>query len=126
MITTPNKLKEFLALAQHPNIEVKLFNPYRFRKYRAHRYGLDLNVSIDACTIKALSQIIKCIDWWRNMTNQYYNVSDNYQFSDVDVMLVGTAVKDISIPLMNTGTMNMPTRCRKWSSKAPIISAMKV
>ena len=25
----------FLALAQHPNIEVKLFNPYRFRKYRA-------------------------------------------------------------------------------------------
>ena len=32
----------------------------------------------------------------RNMTNQYYNVSDNYQFSDVDVMLVGTAVKDIS------------------------------
>ena len=25
----------------------------------------------------------------RNMTNQYYNMSDNYQFSDVDVMLVG-------------------------------------
>jgi hypothetical protein len=62
----------------------------------------------------------------RNMTNQYYNVSDSYQFSDVDVMLVGTAVKDISIPLMNTGTMNMPTRCRKWSSKVPIVSAMKV
>lgn len=31
----------------------------------------------------------------RNMTNQYYNVSDNYQFSDVDVMLVGAAVDDI-------------------------------
>ena len=31
----------------------------------------------------------------RNMTNQYYNVSDSYRFSDVDVMLVGAAVDDI-------------------------------
>jgi putative cardiolipin synthase len=43
----------------------------------------------------------------RNMTNQYYNVSDNYQFSDVDVMLVGAAVDDIVILLMITGIMNM-------------------
>ncbi len=31
----------------------------------------------------------------RNMSNQYYNVSDNYQFSDVDVMLVGAASDEI-------------------------------
>ncbi len=32
----------------------------------------------------------------RNMINQYYNVSDSYQFSDVDVMLVGAGVMMIS------------------------------
>ena len=86
-----------LALAQHPNIEVKLFNPYRFRKYRALDMILDLkriNRRMHNKSFIADHQV--ALIGGRNMTNQYYNVSDNYQFSDVDVMLVGTAVKDIS------------------------------
>ena len=87
----------FLALAQHPNIEVKLFNPYRFRKYRALDMILDLkriNRRMHNKSFIADHQV--ALIGGRNMTKQYYNVSDNYQFSDVDVMLVGTAVKDIS------------------------------
>ena len=87
----------FLALAQHPNIEVKLFNPYRFRKYRALDMMLDLkriNRRMHNKSFIADHQV--ALIGGRNMTNQYYNVSDNYQFSDVDVMLVGSAVKDIS------------------------------
>ena len=87
----------FVALAQHPNIEVKLFNPYRFRKYRALDMILDLkriNRRMHNKSFIADHQV--ALIGGRNMTNQYYNVSDNYQFSDVDVMLVGSAVKDIS------------------------------
>lgn len=87
----------FLALAQHPNIEVKLFNPYRFRKYRALDMVLDLkriNRRMHNKSFIADHQV--ALIGGRNMTNQYYNVSDNYQFSDVDVMLFGTAVNDIS------------------------------
>ncbi|MHA3984056.1 phospholipase D-like domain-containing protein [Acinetobacter venetianus] len=87
----------FLALAQHPNIEVKLFNPYRFRKYRAIDMVLDLkriNRRMHNKSFIADHQV--ALIGGRNMTNQYYNVSDNYQFSDVDVMLFGTAVNDIS------------------------------
>ena len=87
----------FLALAQHPNIEVKLFNPYRFRKYRAIDMVLDLkriNRRMHNKSLIADHQV--ALIGGRNMTNQYYNVSDNYQFSDVDVMLFGTAVNDIS------------------------------
>ncbi|MCH7337717.1 phospholipase D family protein [Acinetobacter sp. NIPH 2699] len=87
----------FLALAQHPNIEIKLFNPYRFRKYRAVDMILDLkriNRRMHNKSFIADHQI--ALIGGRNMTNQYYNVSENYQFSDVDVMLFGTAVKDIS------------------------------
>ncbi|MDR6106537.1 putative cardiolipin synthase [Acinetobacter baylyi] len=85
-----------LALSQHQNIEVKLFNPYRFRKYRAMDMILDLkriNRRMHNKSFIADNQV--ALIGGRNMTNQYYNVSDNYQFSDVDVLLVGAAVDDI-------------------------------
>ncbi|ENN6006936.1 phospholipase D family protein [Acinetobacter baumannii] len=85
-----------LALSQHKNIEVKLFNPYRFRKYRAMDMILDLkriNRRMHNKSFIADNQV--ALIGGRNMTNQYYNVSDSYHFSDVDVMLVGAAVDDI-------------------------------
>ena len=82
----------YLALDQHQNIDVKLYNPYRFRHYRAMDMVLDLkriNRRMHNKSFIADNQI--SLIGGRNMSNQYYNVSDNYQFSDVDVMLVGSA-----------------------------------
>ena len=87
----------YLALDQHTNIDVKLFNPYKFRKLRPIDMVLDLkriNRRMHNKTFTADNQIT--LIGGRNMSNQYYNVSDNYQFSDVDVMLAGQAVDDIS------------------------------
>ena len=87
----------YLALDQHVNIDVKLFNPYRFRKFRAMDLVLDLkrmNRRMHNKSFIADHQI--ALIGGRNMSNQYYNASDNYQFSDLDVMLVGSAVKDIN------------------------------
>lgn len=87
----------YLALDQHTNIEVKLFNPYRFRRIRPVDMVLDLkriNRRMHNKTFTADNQI--ALIGGRNMSNQYYNISDNYQFSDVDVMLVGQAVDDIT------------------------------
>ena len=87
----------YLALDQHANIEVKLFNPYRFRQLRPIEMVIDLkriNRRMHNKTFTADNQI--ALIGGRNMSNHYYNVSDNYQFSDVDVMLVGQAVEDIS------------------------------
>ena len=87
----------YLALDQHPNIEVKLFNPYRFRSMRPLEMVIDLkriNRRMHNKTFTADNQI--SLIGGRNMSNQYYNVSDSYQFSDVDVMLVGQAVDDIT------------------------------
>ena len=87
----------YLALDQHANIEVKLFNPYRFRSVRPLDIALDLkrmNRRMHNKTFTADNQI--SLIGGRNMSNQYYNVSDNYQFSDVDVMLAGQAVDDIT------------------------------
>ncbi|WP_445116666.1 phospholipase D family protein [Acinetobacter sp. WZC-1] len=87
----------YLALDQHANIEVRLFNPYRFRRVRPIDMVLDLkriNRRMHNKSFIADHQI--ALIGGRNMSNQYYNVSDNYQFSDVDVMLAGQAVDDIS------------------------------
>lgn len=87
----------YLALDQHQNIDVKLFNPYRFRRMRPVEMILDLkriNRRMHNKTFTADNQIT--LIGGRNMSNQYYNVSENYQFSDVDVMLVGQAVDDIT------------------------------
>ncbi|MBI1451335.1 MULTISPECIES: phospholipase D-like domain-containing protein [Acinetobacter] len=86
----------YLALDQHTNIDVKLYNPYRFRHYRAMDMLLDLkriNRRMHNKSFIADNQI--ALIGGRNMSNQYYNVSDNYQFSDVDVMLVGSASDEI-------------------------------
>ena len=48
-----------LALSQHKNIEVKLFNPYRFRKYRAMDMILDLKRINRRMHNKALLLIIR-------------------------------------------------------------------
>ena len=87
----------YLALDQHQNIDIKLFNPYKFRRLRPIDMVLDLkriNRRMHNKTFTADNQIT--LIGGRNMSNQYYNVSDRYQFSDVDVMLVGQAVDDIT------------------------------
>ena len=86
----------YLALSQHQNIQVKLYNPYRFRNFRALDLVLDLkrmNRRMHNKSFIADHQI--ALIGGRNMSNQYYHVSDQYQFSDVDVMLVGSATDEI-------------------------------
>lgn len=86
----------YLALDQHANIQVRLFNPYRFRQLRPIDMVLDLkriNRRMHNKTFTADQQV--SLIGGRNMSDHYYNLSDNYQFSDVDVMLVGQAVEDI-------------------------------
>ena len=86
----------YLALDQHINIDVRLFNPYRFRYMRTLDIALDLkriNRRMHNKSFIVDNQV--SLIGGRNMSNQYYNVSDNYQFSDVDVMLVGSASDEI-------------------------------
>lgn len=87
----------YLALDQHSNIDVKLFNPYKFRSLRPIDIVLDLkriNRRMHNKTFTADNMVT--LIGGRNMSNQYYNISETYQFSDVDVMLVGQAVDDIT------------------------------
>jgi len=86
----------FLALDQHANIDVKLYNPYGFRQHRLLDIALDLkrvNRRMHNKSFIVDNQI--ALIGGRNMSDQYYNLSDKYQFSDVDILLVGTAADEI-------------------------------
>ena len=87
------------GLAQHPYVEIRLFNPIYSRRNFVTRTvemlfrGLSLNRRMHNKSFIADNQI--ALIGGRNMSNQYYNVSEIYQFSDVDVMLVGAASDEI-------------------------------
>ena len=86
----------FLALDQHKNIDVKLYNPYGFRQYRGLDILLDLkrvNRRMHNKSFIVDNQV--SLIGGRNMSDQYYNLSDKYQFSDVDIILVGAASDEI-------------------------------
>ena len=87
----------YRAMAEHPNIQIKMFNPYRFRTFRA----LDILLNFNRITRRMHNKTFTIdhqvsLIGGRNMSNQYYNVGDNFQFSDMDVLLVGQAVTDIT------------------------------
>ncbi len=85
------------ALSQHPNIEVRLFNPFVYRNWRALNYVLDLkrnNRRMHNKTFIADSQV--ALIGGRNISNQYYDAGESFQFSDIDVLMVGKVVPEVA------------------------------
>ena len=87
----------YRAMVLHPNIQIRMFNPYRFRKMR----GLDIlfdygRISRRMHNKSFIADQQVALIGGRNMSNHYYDVGDNFQFSDMDVVLLGEAVHEIS------------------------------
>lgn len=81
-------------LAAHPNFEIKLFNPYRFRKLRVIDYAFRLkhiNQRMHNKLIIADGAI--AVTGGRNISREYFDASDNFQFTDMDILFYGTAVQ---------------------------------
>jgi len=81
-------------LAAHPNFEIKLFNPYRFRKLRVIDYAFRLkhiNHRMHNKLIIADGAI--AVTGGRNISREYFDASDNFQFTDMDILFYGTAVQ---------------------------------
>ena len=87
----------YYALDQHPNIQIRLFNPHKFRRLRALDFIFDFNRMTRRMHNKTFIADHKvALIGGRNMSNQYYNFGESYQFSDMDVILVGQSVNDIN------------------------------
>src|SRR4051812_10989667 len=86
------------ALEAHPNIEVRLFNPFPTRRLRALAYLTDfsrLNRRMHNKSFTADNQAT--IVGGRNVGDEYFGAStESAMFVDLDVLAVGPAVRQVS------------------------------
>jgi len=85
------------ALDAHPNIEVRLYNPFASRSMRALGYLTDfsrLNRRMHNKSFTADNQA--SIVGGRNIGNEYFGAGHETLFEDLDVVAVGPAVGEVS------------------------------
>lgn len=85
------------ALDAHPNIEVRLFNPFVIRRVRPIGYLTDfsrLNRRMHNKSFTADNQAT--IIGGRNVGDEYFGATDDVLFADLDVLAVGPVVREVS------------------------------
>lgn len=88
---------DLAALATHPNIEIRLFNPFVVRQPKWLGYAYDfsrLNRRMHNKAFIADNQAL--IAGGRNVGDEYFGASDGMLFNDLDVLLVGEVVDSAS------------------------------
>lgn len=84
-------------LDAHPNIEVRLFNPFVYRGSRVWGYITDfsrLNRRMHNKSFTADNQVT--VVGGRNVGDAYFGATDGTLFSDLDVMAIGNVVRRVS------------------------------
>lgn len=85
------------ALDAHPNIEVRLFNPFAIRRPKMVGYLFEfsrLNRRMHNKSFTADNQAT--IVGGRNVGDEYFGATDGVLFADLDVLAVGGIVNDVS------------------------------
>ncbi|MCC2958408.1 phospholipase D family protein [Massilia sp. IC2-477] len=85
------------ALDRHPNIEVRLFNPFGMRRWRMLGYLTDFSrlnrrMHNKSFTVDNQATIVG----GRNIGNEYFGAAGDMLFLDLDVMAVGPVVREVS------------------------------
>ena len=86
------------ALNSHPNIEVRLFNPFMHRRWRVLSFLTDfrrLNRRMHNKSFIADRQA--CIIGGRNVGDEYFDAGQGVSFVDLDVLAIGPVVEDVSV-----------------------------
>ena len=85
------------ALDAHPNIDVRLFNPFRLRRWRLVEYLTDfarLNRRMHNKSFTADQQAT--IIGGRNVGDEYFDANQAAAFVDLDVLAIGAVVHEVS------------------------------
>lgn len=90
-------LSDIIALDSHPNIEVKIFNPYKNRS-RLLRYG-EMVLDFKRINHRMHNKLfivddIALIIGGRNIADNYFDQNNDMNFVDTDVLFFGKVAKD--------------------------------
>jgi putative cardiolipin synthase len=94
----PSNLDDTLAaLDAHPNIEVRLFNPFKIRRPKFIGFLTDFarlnrRMHNKSFTADGIATIIG----GRNIGDEYFGATDGVVFADLDVLAIGPAATDVA------------------------------
>jgi cardiolipin synthase C len=85
--------KTLKALARHPNFEIRIFNPYKFRHLRFIDYVFRLKQINHRMHNKlTIADHSIAVTGGRNISSEYFDAGEQFQFSDMDILFYGKAV----------------------------------
>jgi cardiolipin synthase C len=95
--TTTGTDAVLLAADSHPNIEVRLFNPFMLRRPRWPSYLFDLRRVNRRMHNKSLTADgTATIVGGRNIGDEYFSAHEDFHFADMDVLAVGAIVPEVA------------------------------
>ena len=89
--------EQLAALDAHPSIEVRLFNPFKFRFWRVFEYIADfrrINRRMHNKSFTVDNQVT--VIGGRNIGDEYFGAADEGTMFDLDALAVGDAVQQVS------------------------------
>ena len=96
-ITTGTKDLNLARMDQHPNIEVRLFNPFKRRTFRSMELLFGLKRLSHRMHNKAfIVDNAIAIVGGRNIGDSYFGIGTEGNFRDLDLAVVGPVVQDVS------------------------------
>ncbi|MEP4149185.1 MAG: phospholipase D family protein [Halioglobus sp.] len=96
-IFSPGVDEAFSLLASHPNIDVRLFNPLARQSVRYLGYLTDFKRANRRMHNKSLTvDNAMSIVGGRNIGEEYFEINQDVQFDDYEVMMVGDIVEEVS------------------------------
>jgi putative cardiolipin synthase len=85
------------ALDSHPNIEVRLLNPFIRNRTRATQFVTRYDSATRRMHNKSFTVDNQAsILGGRNIGDEYFNAAPDFAFSDLDVLAIGPAARDVS------------------------------
>lgn len=96
-INTSNYDDVLKALALHDNVEVRVFNPFYDRTFRATNMVGDFNrlnsrMHNKSLTIDGLITVVG----GRNIGDEYFSAKDDLEFADIDAIALGPVVDEVN------------------------------
>ncbi len=91
--------REMATLCAHPNIEVRVFNPFKLRARwaRLPQYAFDFNRMVRRMHNKIfIADNAMSIIGGRNIGNNYFNLDSESNFRDFDLLVAGPLTRDAS------------------------------
>jgi putative cardiolipin synthase len=89
--------EQLFALAGHPNVAIRVFNPWRYRGHNGFRRGLEFMFNKSRLDYRMHNKLFVAdgalaLLGGRNIGDQYFQTDPESQFADDDMLIAGPAV----------------------------------